>query len=145
MLMKNKTASISHVLAIGLIFFFTGCQSPSQNDILRHIVVFKYKATATEEQILEVNREFRALKDRIPGITDFEYGVNDSPEGLDQGFTHVYMLTFESPEARDRYLPHPKHVEFGEFLGGMDILEDVFVVDYIPRGHNRKTHTENNL
>ena len=115
------------------ILLINGCQDAAQNDYLRHIVVFKYKPTATQEQISEVNREFGKLKDRIPGIIDFEYGVNDSPEGLDQGFTHVYLLTFESPEARDTYLPHPRHAEFGEFLGGMDILEEVFVVDYVPQ------------
>lgn len=99
---------------------------------MRHIVIFKYKPSATEQQIAEVNKQFAALQNEIPGIVSFERGINDSPENKNQGFSHVYFMTFESPEARDNYLPHPKHQEFGEFLGELDILEDAFVVDYVP-------------
>lgn len=99
---------------------------------MRHIVIFKYKPSATEQQIAEVNQQFAALQNEIPGIVSFERGINDSPENKNQGFSHVYSMTFESPEARDNYLPHPKHQEFGEFLGELDILEDAFVVDYVP-------------
>ena len=40
------------------------------------------------------------------------------------------MVTFENAKARDTYLPHPEHKKFGELLGKLDILEDLFVVDY---------------
>jgi hypothetical protein len=103
-----------------------------QQSPIRHVVVFKYSESATEEQIQRVTDEFRSLKDRIPGILAFEHGVNDSPEGHDQGFTHVYLMTFENAAARDTYLPHPEHEKFGEFLRGLGILEGVFVVDYAP-------------
>lgn len=42
------------------------------------------------------------------------------------------MFTFEDSDARDAYLPHPEHQKFGELLGEMKIVEDVFVVCYIP-------------
>jgi hypothetical protein len=100
---------------------------------VRHVVVFKYKAGATPEQIRQVTQAFAALKDKIPGILAFEHGVNDSPEGLDQGFTHVHLLTFSSAAARDAYLPHPEHQEFGRLLGRLGVVEGVFVVDYSPR------------
>jgi hypothetical protein len=99
--------------------------------IVRHIVVFKYKSTATEAQIQQVTDAFRALKDKIPGIVAFEHGRNVSPEGKDLGFSHVYMLTFSDAQARDAYLPHPEHKKFGETLRGSGIFEDVFVVDYM--------------
>jgi Stress responsive A/B Barrel Domain len=99
---------------------------------LRHIVIFKYKEGASGDQIQQVTNEFRALQNKIPGIVSFEHGVNNSTEGADLGFTHVYTLTFESMQARDAYLPHPQHKLFGEFLGRLGILADVFVVDYIP-------------
>jgi hypothetical protein len=100
---------------------------------MRHIVVFKYKPTATREAIDQITRAFRELQHKIPGIISLEHGVNDSPEGKNLGFTHVYLLTFENARARDIYLPHPEHVKFGELLGGLDILEDAFVVDYVPQ------------
>ena len=97
---------------------------------MKHIGVFKYKASATSGQINEVTNAFKALKDKIPGVTSFEYGVNNSPENLNKGFTHVYLLTFENAGARDAYLPHPEHRKFGELLGKLDVLEEAFVVDF---------------
>lgn len=100
-------------------------------ETVRHVVIFKYKPGATETQIRQVTEAFRALKTKIPGILAFEHGLNNSPEGKNLGFTHVYLLTFEDAQARDTYLPHPEHRKFGELLGQLDILEDVFVVDYV--------------
>jgi hypothetical protein len=100
--------------------------------MVRHVVVFKYKAGATLAQIREVTDAFRGLRSRIPGIIGFEDGVNDSPEGKDLGFTHVHLMTFESAAARDAYLPHPEHARFGQLLGQLGIVDGVFVVDYEP-------------
>lgn len=102
----------------------------AEEDPVRHIVVFKYKDGATEEQIMQVTEAFRGLQDEIPGIVSFEHGVNNSPEGLNKGFTHVYVVTFDGEETRDEYLPHPKHKKFVELMEKLDILEDVFVIDY---------------
>jgi Stress responsive A/B Barrel Domain len=98
---------------------------------VRHVVVFKYKKDAAPDKIAQVTRAFRDLKGKIPGITAFEVGINNSPEGKNLGFTHVYQLTFESVAARDAYLPHPEHKKFGELLGTLGVVEDVFVVDYV--------------
>jgi hypothetical protein len=97
---------------------------------MKHIVIFKYKASATSGEIDEVTKAFEGLKGKIPGITSFEYGVNDSPENLNKGFTHVYLITFENAGARDAYLPHPEHKKFGDLLRRLDILEEAFVVDF---------------
>jgi len=97
---------------------------------VKHVVVFKYKPSATPEQIEQVTAAFKALKGKIPGIVSFEYGVNNSPEKLNKGFTHVYLLTFTDAAARDAYLPHPEHKNFGALLGKLNILEEPFVVDF---------------
>ena len=99
---------------------------------LRHVVIFKYKPHTTEDQIRQVTDAFRALQQKIPGIRAFEHGVNNSPEGKNLGFTHVYTLTFDSAAARDAYLPHPAHAQFGVLLSQLNVLADVFVVDYLP-------------
>lgn len=97
---------------------------------VKHVVVFKYKSTATADQIEQVTTAFKALKGKIPGIVSFEYGINNSPEKLNKGFTHVYLLTFTDAAARDAYLPHPEHKKFGELLGKLGVLEEPFVVDF---------------
>ncbi len=117
---------------LALLLLATGL-APDRAEPVRHVVVFKFKADATDAQIQTVTDAFRALQHEIPGIIGFEHGVNNSPEGKNLGFTHVYLLTFESAEARDAYLPHPAHKAFGETLRSTGIFEDVFVVDYVPQ------------
>lgn len=106
-------------------------QAPPAGSV-RHIVVFRFREDATEAQIEQLTEAFRSLQHSIPGILAFEHGRNHSPEGKDQGFDHVYTITFESAEARDVYLPHPEHQAFGRTLGELGIVEDAFVVDYDP-------------
>jgi hypothetical protein len=97
---------------------------------VKHIVLFKYQPGATPGQIKEVTEAFRALKGKIPGIISFECGADNSPENLNKGFTHVYLITFENAGARDAYLPHPEHKKFGELLGRLDVLHEALVVDF---------------
>jgi hypothetical protein len=102
------------------------------DEAVRHVVVFKYSEQATPEQIQEVTDAFADLPNRIPGILAFEHGVNISPEDLNRGFTHVYLVTFRDAAARDAYLPHPDHQAFGRLLERLGIVDEVFVVDYTP-------------
>ena len=95
---------------------------------LRHIVLFKFKEEATKAQIKNVEEAFAELPLKIKEIKEFEWGLNNSPENLDKGFTHGFLLTFDSEAGRDIYLPHPDHKAFGEIVD--PILEDVFVLDY---------------
>ena len=104
----------------------------AQKTQVRHMVVFKFKAGTTPAQVQQVTDALRALKDKIPGIVSFEHGVNNSPEKKNLGFTHAFLITFESAAARDAYLPHAEHKKFGELLGSLKVMEDVFVVDYEP-------------
>ena len=95
---------------------------------LRHVVLLKFKESATPSDIKKVETAFGKLASQIKEIKDFEWGLNNSPEGLNKGFTHCFFVTFDNEEARDIYLPHPAHKAFGNILGPH--LEDVLVVDY---------------
>ncbi len=96
--------------------------------MLRHIVMFKFKETSSKEDIQKVVDAFRLLKKSIPQVSAFEYGTDNSPEGLSNGFTHCFLVTFKTEADREVYLPHPKHKEFVEVL--MPHLDKVQVVDY---------------
>lgn len=76
---------------------------------VKHIVLLKLKPGTTDEKVQEIFQAVADLKGKIPGIVDFSCGSYSSPEGLNQGFQHAFMVTFESPAARDGYLPHPDH------------------------------------
>lgn len=100
----------------------------SQHPELRHVVMFKFKETSTKEDIQKVEEAFRALPSKIKAIKSLEWGTNNSPEGLDNGFSHVFFLSFASEEDRAIYLPHPDHKAFGKVLGPH--LDKVMVLDY---------------
>ncbi len=93
-----------------------------------HVVAFKFKEEAKKEQIDKVCRDFRNLKKRIPEILGYKAGVNNSPEKLNKGFNHCFVLTFKDAKTRDAYLVHPAHKEFAKSLGGL--IADVFVIDF---------------
>lgn len=95
---------------------------------LRHVVVFRFKPETTAAQLDEINLAFQNLQNAIPEIQHFERGLNNSPEGLNRGFTHGYLITFATEADRDAYLPHPAHKQFVNLLGGK--LDEAFVFDY---------------
>ena len=96
--------------------------------VLRHVVLFKFKDSTSPADIKKVEDAFRALPSKIKEIKSFEWGLNNSPEHLNQGFTHCFFLSFASEKDRDIYLPHPAHKAFGDLLGSM--LDKVLVIDY---------------
>ena len=82
--------------------------------VLRHVVCFKFKESASEKDIEKIVKAFGDLQKKIPEIKDFEWGTNNSPEKHDKGFTHCFILTFDSEAGRAVYLPHEDHKAFGK-------------------------------
>ena len=97
-------------------------------DQLQHVVSFKFKSSATVQDITRVEQALCALKQSIPQIVALEWGTNVSKEKKDKGFTHCFILTFKSEKDRDAYLVHPEHKAFGKLVG--PLLDDVFVIDF---------------
>ena len=135
----------SSAAAISLTLLFSQCNTPTQVPTveasepekemtiskreLKHIVTFKFKEGAPQEEVEKINRSFVDLKESIPVIKRFEWGMNDSPENFHQDFTHCYILTFDSEYDRDSvYTPHESHQAFVASL--QPHLEKVFVVDF---------------
>lgn len=96
--------------------------------VYRHVVLFKFKDDATKEQIDEIVTAFGQLEDQIDTIIAYEHGTDISPEKLAKGFTHCFLVTFESDDDLKAYLPHPAHQAFTKKL--KPILADVLVVDF---------------
>lgn len=82
--------------------------------MLRHIVLFDFLPEAGPDRRAALIAAFRGLKATIPQLQAIEDGLNNSPEGLDQGFTHGFLLTFGNEGDRDAYLRHPAHLAFVE-------------------------------
>jgi hypothetical protein len=100
----------------------------SEGRVLRHAVFFKFKDSSTDEQVRDVVDAFRVLPSKIDTIVDFEWGINNSPEGLNDEFTHCFLLSFKDDAGRAVYLPHEAHKAFGDVL--RPHMDKVFVIDY---------------
>ena len=98
------------------------------NKILRHVVLFKFKDDAPAAGVKSVEDAFMGLKGKISTIRDVEWGLNSSPEKLNESLTHCFFVTFTSDKDRDDYLVHPAHLAFVEVL--KPYLDKVVVVDY---------------
>ncbi len=109
------------------IFAQTGTK-PETTKLLRHVVIFKFKDSSSAADIQKVADTFFALKKIVPQIVDMEWGINNSPENFNQGFTHCFMLSYKSEQDLASYQQHPAHKAFQEVL--KPHMEKVFVVDY---------------
>ena len=112
----------------------TLCGQPQGNPHLgrvRHVVLFKFKDGTTPEQVQAIEKAFLLLPAEVEEIRDLEWGTDMSIESLAAGYTHCFLVTFDTPDARDAYLPHPAHQDFGKQL--KPILDKVLVIDYVAK------------
>lgn len=77
--------------------------------MIHHVVLFKFNANATPEKIDALANALVTLKDQIPGIIRYVWGPSVSIEPYGKGYTHAFIMTFDTPEHRDAYVPHPLH------------------------------------
>ena len=107
---------------------------PVEGGVLSHLVCFKFRPGTSQKAISDLIQAFQSLPTEIPSVRTFEWGINNSPEGKDHGFTHCFLLSFDSAAARNAYLPHPSHVHFGETFV-RPVVDDVFVIDWWGHDH----------
>ena len=95
---------------------------------VKHYGCFQFKPETSDTRIDECFPAMAGMVGKIPGLLDFNYGPYDSAEGLNDGFTHGFIMTFGSPQSRDEYLPHPVHEEVKEVV--VPNLERFVVFDF---------------
>jgi len=92
-----------------------------------HMVLLRIRRNV---QLREIERVFQALaglQKKIPGITGLSWGPNNSPTGLNRGFTHAFCMGLKDAAARDACLRHPEHERVKAMLasvieGGVDAV-----------------------
>ncbi|MFN0008684.1 MAG: Dabb family protein [Planctomycetota bacterium] len=89
--------------------------------MITHVVLLRLRKTVPKAEIDRVFDRLAALKQRIPGLITFSGGAYSSPEGLHQGYTHGFVMTFADAAARDAYLPHPEHEKVKKLV--LDVLD----------------------
>ena len=120
-------------LFLFLAFFTLGMtvnaqQASNNKSLLRHVVIFKFKDSSSPADVKKVAESFASLYGKMTQIKSFEWGVNNSPEKFNEGFTHCFVLTFSADKDLADYQLNPAHIEFQKIL--KPHMEKVFVVDY---------------
>lgn len=93
--------------------------------MIRHIVLTKFKPEAAEEKIAEIYRGLADLAERLPGAQNFTGGRSESPEQIERGYMHGFVIDFDSWDALQTYADDPEHQGLGGQLvenavGGID-------------------------
>jgi hypothetical protein len=96
--------------------------------MIRHFGMFQFHPEITAEEIDACFTHMRGMVGEIPGLLAVEHGPYDSPEGLSDGFTHGFVMTFDTAAHRDAYLPHPVHERVKDFV--VPKLARVVVFDF---------------
>jgi hypothetical protein len=116
-------------VALAFVLGSVGSTPAAENkQVLRHLVLYKFKDDLAAEKLQEVIDTFAALPQQIDTIVDFEHGTNVSPEGKSEGLTHAFVVTFRDEAGRDAYLKHPAHLKYVDVV--KDRREKVVVFDY---------------
>ncbi len=96
--------------------------------MIRHILLFNFNDIACSTEIEKLRLLFESMPEKVEGVLEVEWGLGDSPENKNQGYTHSVLMTFANEAGRQNYLPHPEHealkLVFGRLLG------DLVVFDY---------------
>src|SRR5687768_10028308 len=96
----TKLILIAVVAAFAAALFVLPDRAPAQeeqgNKRLFHVVNLKFKQGTSKERIKEVEDAFVGLKDKNPRIAAMTWGTNVSPEKHDKGFTHCFVLVFNT-------------------------------------------------
>ncbi|WP_111641828.1 Dabb family protein [Marinimicrobium alkaliphilum] len=96
--------------------------------MIRHILLIKFNSQATAEKLKDLRALFESMPDAVSGVESVEWGLNDSPEGKNQGYTHAVVMNFTDESARQAYLPHPAHDALKAVF--IPLLDDIIVFDY---------------
>jgi len=93
--------------------------------MIDHIVLVKFAETTTQEQLQEVVKRFKALKNHLSGIVDLQAGINFSEKN--QGYQVVLSVRFEDRAALEAYGPNPEHQAVAAFIREVGRVDSIVV------------------
>lgn len=93
--------------------------------MIRHIVLTKFKPGTPEETIKRIYAGLSAVTDRLSGARNFAGGRSESPEQIERGYMHGFVVDFDDWAALETYQNNEEHKVFGRQLvenavGGID-------------------------
>ncbi|KAJ5616953.1 Dimeric alpha-beta barrel [Penicillium hordei] len=106
---------------------------------ITHIVLFQFKSEVAAEVVQDACERMLALKNNCvhptsqqPYIKSASGGKDNSPEGIQNGITHAFVVEFANSADRDYYVQSdPSHLAFVKTLDGL--IEKAQVIDFTDR------------
>lgn len=95
--------------------------------MIRHIVLTKFKPGTSENTIAGIYKGLSALSEKLPGAGGFTGGRSQSPEQIERGYMHGFVIDFDSWDALKNYADNTEH----QALGGQLVANAVGGIDGI--------------
>jgi len=89
--------------------------------MIRHIVLTKFKPETSEQTITGIYDGLSALAAKLPGAGGFTGGRSQSPEQIERGYMHGFVIDFDSWDALKNYADNQEH----QCLGGQLVAHAV--------------------
>jgi hypothetical protein len=121
-------ALLTLTLTLALGTMYSARAANKESNMLRHMVLYKFKHDLAPGEVQEVIDAFAALPGKIDTIVGFEHGTNTSQEGKSDGLTHAFVVTFRDRSGLETYLKHPAHLAYVDVVKNR--REKVVVFDY---------------
>jgi len=93
--------------------------------MIRHIVLIRFQPGLSEESIAALFAELHQIKGKVAGLLSVVSGKSESPEQMERGYMHGFVVEFTGWAALQAYQDHPEHQVLGAKLtaaamGGKD-------------------------
>jgi hypothetical protein len=77
--------------------------------MIRHIVLTKFMHGTSEETIAEIYAGLSELVDKLRGAQNFTGGRSESPEQIERGYMHGFVIDFDDWDALNTYAQNENH------------------------------------
>jgi len=84
--------------------------------MIQHIVLLTFRDDVTETQITALFDALHRIEGQIPGLLSITAGKSESPEAMERGYMHGFVVDFADWAALAAYQAHPEHVALGADL-----------------------------
>jgi Stress responsive A/B Barrel Domain len=93
--------------------------------MIRHIVLIRFQPAVSEAQIGGLFAQLHQITGKVPGLLAITSGKSESPEQMERGYMHGFVVDFSDWDALQAYQDHPDHQRLGAGLvaaavGGKD-------------------------
>ncbi|MEW9699535.1 Dabb family protein [Paenibacillus sp. SI8] len=93
--------------------------------MIQRTVLLKFAETTTQEQLQEVVKRFKALKDAIAGIAEIQAGLNIAEKSKE--YQVVLMVRFENQDALDAYTVNEDHQAIVSYIHEVGRIDSIGV------------------